>query len=97
MVAYFIADQQEVTDPEMMKTYSAGVAATIEQFGGKFSVRGGNPEVLEGDWPGGRVIILEFEDRAAIKAWYDSPEYEELKAMRLASSRSNAIIVDGAL
>ncbi len=95
MVAYFIADQQEVTDPEMMKTYSAGVAATIEQYGGKFSVRGGDPEILEGDWPVRRVIILEFEDRAAIKAWYDSPEYEELKAMRLASSRSNAIIVDG--
>ena len=96
MVAYFIADQQEVTDPETMKAYSMRVAATIEQYGGKFSVRGGDPESLEGDWPVRRVIILEFEDRAAIKAWYDSPEYAELKAMRLASSRSNAIIVDGA-
>ncbi len=95
MVAYFIADQQEVTDPETMKAYSTRVAATIEQYGGKFSVRGGDPEILEGDWPVRRVIILEFEDRTAIKAWYDSPEYAELKAMRLASSRSNAIIVDG--
>jgi len=76
MVAYFIADQQEVTDPETMKTYSAGVAATIEQYGGKFAVRGGDPEVL-------------------LKAWYNSPEYADFLKMRLASSRSNAIIVDG--
>ena len=96
MVAYFIADQQEVTDPETMKTYSAGVAATIEQYGGKFAVRGGDPEVLEGGWAVRRVIILEFKDRAALKAWYDSPEYADLLKMRLASSRSNAIIVDGA-
>ena len=47
MVAYFIADQQEVTDPETMKAYSTRVAATIEQYGGKFSVRGGDPEILE--------------------------------------------------
>ncbi|MEE2655821.1 MAG: DUF1330 domain-containing protein [Pseudomonadota bacterium] len=95
MVAYFIADQQEVTNPEVMKTYSAGVAATIEQYGGKFVCRGGDPEVVEGEWPVRRIIILEFSDRAALKSWYDSPEYADLKAMRFSSSRSNAIIVDG--
>ena len=94
MVSYFIADQQEITDPETMKIYSAGVAATINQYGGKFTVRGGDPETLEGNWPVNRIIILEFENRSALKAWYDTPQYAHLKAMRLASSRSNAIIVD---
>ncbi|MBT5049726.1 MAG: DUF1330 domain-containing protein [Rhodospirillaceae bacterium] len=96
MGAYFIADQREVTDPDTMKTYSAGVAATVEQYGGTFVCRGGDPEVIEGDWPAKRVIIIEFADRAALKAWYDSPEYADLKAMRIASSSANIIAVDGA-
>ena len=78
----------------MKFTYSAGVVATIEQYGGKFVCRGGDPELIEGDWPAKRVIIIEFADRAALRAWYDSPEYADLKAMRIASSRGNIIAVD---
>ena len=96
MAAYFIADQLGVTDPETMKTYSAGVAATVDQYGGKFIVRGGDPETIEGDWPAKRIIMIEFADRAALNAWYDSPEYADLKAMRIASSKGNIISVDGA-
>ncbi len=96
MSAYFIADQQGVSDPETMKIYAAGVFATIEQYGGKFVVRGGNPETIEGDWPAKRIIMIEFADRAALMAWYDSPEYADLKAMRIASSSGNIIAVDGA-
>ena len=96
MSAYFIVDQQGVHDPETMKTYSAGVAATVEQYGGKFLVRGGDPETIEGTWPAKRVIMIGFADRAALMAWYDSPEYADLKTMRIASSSANIIAVDGA-
>jgi len=96
MAAYFIVDQQGVTDAETMKVYAAGVGATLEQFGGKFVVRGGDPECIEGDWPARRIIMLEFPDRVALKAWYDSSDYADLKAMRLASSSANVIAVDGA-
>ncbi|MBK17747.1 MAG: D-fructose-6-phosphate amidotransferase [Rhodospirillaceae bacterium] len=96
MVAYFVADQREVTDPETMKNYIANVAATVDQYGGKFIVRGGDPEVIEGEWPVRRVIVMEFTDRAAARAWYDSPEYAELKKMRWASTTTNLILVDGA-
>ena len=96
MAAYFIADQKGVTDPDTMKTYSAGVAATVEQYGGKFIVRGGDPVTMEGDWPAKRIIMIEFADRAALMAWYDSPEYADLKVMRIASSNGNIIAVDGA-
>jgi uncharacterized protein (DUF1330 family) len=95
MSTYLIVDQKGITDPETMKTYAAGVVATVEQFGGKFIVRGGDPEVIEGDWPTERIIIIEFPDRSALKTWYDSPEYADLKAMRIASSNAQLIAVDG--
>ena len=95
MSTYLIVDQKGITDPETMKTYAAGVVATVEQYGGKFIVRGGDPEVIEGDWPAKRIIMIEFADRAALKAWYESPEYADLKAMRIASSNANLIAVDG--
>ena len=95
MAAYFIVDQLEVTDPETMKEYAAGVADTVKQYGGKMIVRGGAFEVKEGGWTPKRVIVLEFKDMATLKGWYDSPEYTPLKKMRLASSRSNAIMVEG--
>ena len=95
MAAYFIVDQYEVTDPETMKTYAAGVADTIRQHGGRLIVRGGAFEVREGDYQPGRIIVLEFPDMAALKGWYDGPAYAGLKAMRLRSSKSNAVMVEG--
>ncbi len=95
MAAYFISDQQEVTDPDTLKTYTAGVMATVNQYGGKVIVRDSDPEGVEGDWNPKRVIILEFSDKAALKAWYDSPEYSDLLKLRLASARGNAMMVDG--
>lgn len=95
MAAYFIVDQLEVTDPETMKKYAAGVADTVKDAGGRMIVRGGAFEVVEGDYQPNRVIVLEFPDMAALKGWYDGPAYAELKKMRLSSSRSNAFMVEG--
>lgn len=96
MPAYFIVDQLEVTDPEAMKSYAAGVNDTIKKYGGRGIVRGGAFEVLEGTWTPRRVVVLEFADMATLKRWYNSPEYAPLLKIRLASSRSNAIVVEGA-
>ena len=95
MAAYFISDQQEVTDPDTLKSYAAGVMATVNKHGGKVIVRDSEPEGVEGDWDPRRVIVLEFADKAALKAWYDSPEYSDLLKLRLASARGNAMMVDG--
>ena len=95
MAAYFIVDQLEITDPDTMAEYAKGVAASIKAHGGRMLVRGGAFEVKEGDWMPKRVIVLEFDDMDALKGWYDGPAYAELKKMRLASSRSNAIMVEG--
>ncbi|MHA1109169.1 MAG: DUF1330 domain-containing protein [Alphaproteobacteria bacterium] len=95
MPAYFIVDQLEVTDPDTMKEYSAGVGATVKQYEGTPLVRGGDFEVLEGDYQPHRMVVMSFADMAALKAWYDSPEYAPLKEMRKSSSRSNIVAVEG--
>ena len=74
MTAYVIASVN-VTDPEKYKNYMALSPAASAAFGGKFSARGGNLKVLEGDWSRPRVVIIEFPTRAAADAFYDSPLY----------------------
>ncbi|MBT5049725.1 MAG: DUF1330 domain-containing protein [Rhodospirillaceae bacterium] len=96
MAAYFISDQQEVTDPETLKTYGAGVMDTLKKYGGKVIARDSEPEGVEGDWDPKRVIIVEFADKAGLKAWYGSPEYSKILNLRLASAKGNAMMVDGA-
>ncbi len=95
MAAYFIVDQLEVTDPDTMKEYSAGVGATIAKYNGKPLVRGGDFEVLEGNYQPRRMIVLEFADMATLKAWYDSDDYAALKEMRQSSSSANIVAVEG--
>jgi uncharacterized protein (DUF1330 family) len=96
MAAYFIVDQLEITNPDAMAPYFRYVAETIKAHGGRMIVRGGEFEVIEGDWVPKRVIVLEFPDMDALKGWYNGPAYTPLKEIRLASSRSNAIMVEGA-
>ncbi len=95
MAAYFIVDQLEVTDPDTMKEYSAGVGATVARYNGKPLVRGGDFEVLEGNYQPRRMIVLEFADMATLKAWYDSDDYAALKEMRQSSSSANIVAVEG--
>ena len=94
MAAYLIT-QIEVTDPETFERYRERVPATIAAHGGKYLVRGGALEVVEGSWPQPRVVVLEFPTMAQAKAWYDSEDYRELKAMRLSASTGNAVFVEG--
>ena len=95
MAAYFIVDQLKVTDPDTMKTYAAGVGETVKAAGGKMLVRGGDLETVEGDYQHRRMFVIEFADMAALKGWYDGLAYDGLKKMRLASSRANAVMVEG--
>src|SRR5947209_7203636 len=81
MVGYIIADV-EITDPEEYKRYTQQTPGTVERYGGKFVVRGGQPETLEGDWQTKRIVIIEFPSVEQAKAWYDSPEYSAIKGIR---------------
>ncbi len=94
MTAFLIADI-EVTDPEGFEEYKRLANGTITAYGGKYVVRGGNFEVLEGDWSPRRIVILEFPTMSSLKAWYASPEYAPLKRIREQSANCRFVIVEG--
>lgn len=94
MLAYLIVDL-DVTDPAAFEEYRKAVPATVEQYGGKFLVRGGRLEVVEGSWRPTRVVVTEFTSLEHAKRWYDSEAYRALKALRLRTSQGNVILVEG--
>ncbi len=94
MAAYVIADV-EVTDEELFEKYRSLVPATIEAYGGEYIVRGGASEVVEGDWTPNRTVIIKFDTFEQAKAWHSSHEYADPKQMRIDSTNSSVIIVDG--
>ena len=95
MAAYVMAEV-EVTNPDGYREYTTHVPGTIAKYGGRFLVRGGNAEVLEGEWPQLRRVIIEFPSLAAARQWWDSPEYEKPKALRRANSKGRLILLEGA-
>jgi len=94
MPAYVIADLT-VTDPATMEEYRKQVPATLIPYGGRFLVRGGAHQTVEGDWKPNRLVILEFPNLEQAKRWYSSEEYREPLAMRLRAGRTNLVMVDG--
>ena len=95
MPAYIIANV-EVTNPALYDEYRKGVAATIAQYGGRFLVRGGATEALEGTFQPKRIVVLEFESVERAKQWWNSPEYRPLRDMRQRSSRGDLFVAAGA-
>ena len=98
MPAYLIAEHS-ITDPEKFEEYRIKVGALIANHGGRYLTKGGSHEVLEKDnavWQPDRVVIIEFPDMAALNAWYTSPEYQPLIALRRASAMDMMITLDGA-
>jgi len=85
----------EVHDPLRYEEYRKTVLPTIEAYGGRFLVRGGKVEVLEGSWPQRRIVIVEFPSVEKARAWWHSPEYATPKALRQATSHTEMILVEG--
>jgi uncharacterized protein (DUF1330 family) len=94
MPAYVIADVT-VTDPATMEEYRKLVPPTLAKYGGRFVVRGGAHQTVEGDWKPNRLVVLEFPSMEQAKRWYASEEYREPLAMRLRAGRTNLVMVDG--
>ena len=94
MPAYAIFDIV-VTDPERYEDYKKLAPPAIAAYGGKYLVRGGQLDALEGDWNPSRIVVLEFPTAEHAKAWIDSPEYREARALRHATASTNAILVEG--
>ncbi len=95
MPAYLIGNV-DVVDPALYDDYRRQVLATVAAHGGRFLVRGGASEVLEGAWVPKRLVVIEFPSMAALKSWYASPAYRPLIELRNRAARSQVVLVEGA-
>jgi uncharacterized protein (DUF1330 family) len=94
MPAYVIVET-DVTDPERYEAYKAAAAEAVAAAGGRYVARGGELAVLEGDWRPPRLVLLEFEDLAAARRWYDSERYRQARALRSGAARIRMVAVQG--
>lgn len=94
MAAYVIANV-DVHDPVEYEAYRSRTPDTVAAHGGRFIVRGGEIEILEGNPDIRRLVVIEFPDRAAARRWYDSAEYQALIPFRTSASTGALFIVDG--
>jgi uncharacterized protein (DUF1330 family) len=94
-VAAYVIYQGEVIDPVRYEEYKTKGAASILAAGGKYLVRGGDVEVLEGDPPAGRTVVLEFPTRQAAIDWYRGDAYTEIRKIREGAALARMYVVDG--
>ena len=94
MPAYIIVEI-EILDAVGYKEYKKLAGATVEKYGGKYIVRGGKTEVLEGDWQPKRIVVLEFESAQRAKEWLNCEAYREPRKMRHRTARTNMVLVGG--
>jgi uncharacterized protein (DUF1330 family) len=95
MPAYIVSEVSEVLDSALMEDYRKLAQAAIEQYGGRYIIRGGAWEAIEGNWAPERIVVVEFPTADQAKAWYQSPEYAKaLEISRVALNRK-MILVEG--
>ena len=94
MSAYVIVEI-DVVDPSGYEEYKKLAGATVERYGGKYVVRGGAAETLEGDWDPKRIVVLRFDSMQCAKEWLNCEEYREPRKMRHRTARTKMILVGG--
>jgi tRNA-Thr(GGU) m(6)t(6)A37 methyltransferase TsaA len=95
MAAYIIV-QIDIHDPVAYERYRIMATPTVAAYGGRYVVRGGASEILEGSWQPRRLVVLEFADAARARAWWDSPEYAPAKALRQQIADTEMLLIEGA-
>ena len=96
MAVYVIADVRDTSDADALQEYRRRNTDAVANHGGRFVIRGGDSQLLEGEWPTQRIVLIEFPDAAAARAWWESEEYAPLKELRRAASDTNILLVEGA-
>jgi uncharacterized protein (DUF1330 family) len=94
-MAGYVIVEIEVTDSIGYEEYKKLAGATVTKYGGKYIVRGGAAETLEGDWQPKRIVILQFENVQRAKEWLNCPEYREPRKMRHRTAKTKMIVVEG--
>jgi uncharacterized protein (DUF1330 family) len=94
-VPAYVIYQCTILDAERYEEYKMQAAPSVAAAGGRYLVRGGDVDLLEGDLPAERTVILEFPDRASALAWYASDRYTEIRRLRDGAARASVYAVDG--
>ena len=94
-MAGYVVVQVSIHDPEGFAVYRDMVPPTLESYGGRYLVRGGDWENLEGEWNPERMVIIEFDSVDQAKNWWASEEYAPAKKLREESATSKLVIVEG--
>jgi uncharacterized protein (DUF1330 family) len=94
MPAYIVV-QVAVEDAEAYEQYKALAPPSIAAYGGRYLIRGGPSEVLEGTWHPARLVLLEFPTAAQARAWWSSPEYAPARAVRQRCAQTEMLLIEG--
>jgi uncharacterized protein (DUF1330 family) len=99
--AYIIAevekDPSRKEDPAASRRYAEEAPKSLAAFGAKYLVRGGKVQTLEGEAPGGYIVVIGFDSVEKARGWYFSPAYEAIKPIRQNSTKSRLLLVEGAV
>jgi uncharacterized protein (DUF1330 family) len=95
MAAYAIADVR-IRDQSLVGTYRGLSQSSIAKYGGRYLVRGGTVQTMEGDWSPQVFVIVEFPTMDRLREWYGSPEYAEALKIRGAAMDRDLIFIEGA-
>ena len=92
--AYIVVDVR-VSDPERIARYRELAEIAVGHYGGRYLVRGGAIETLEGEWQPERLVIVRFDDADAARRFYDSPEYRAAREARAGAAEFDMLLVEG--
>ena len=95
--AYCFFDILEITDSATFQEYARRIGPTVERFGGRYLIRGGKMERLEGDWQPLRPVVIEFPSLDQAKQWHESADYQELIALRSGVAKERMDVPSGIL
>lgn len=91
----YVIVEVEIHNPAQYEEYKKLTPSSIAAYEGKFIVRGGKTETLEGEWNPERIVILEFPTIEQAKQWWNSPEYSPAKNIRHQTAKTKMIAVEG--
>lgn len=94
MTAYIIANIHTLTTSDKLAEYRRRVGPTLDKYGGRFVIRGGKIDVIEGDWMPVHLSLIEFDDGERAREWLSSPDYQALLPLRTTSVKTDLIIVE---
>ena len=96
MPAYVIA-LEVINDREEFNKYRAGVHDILTKYNGEIIVSNENFDVIEGEWPYTKTVVIRFPSVEEAKRWYEAPEYQEVAQHRFRSTKTNLIVIEGRL